>query len=542
MDSSTEQFTSVASKYPKKYPEVFAYGTSGIRCLGHKLDSTAFRLGIVAGLRSQINKGKAVGLMITASHNPSDDNGIKCIDSHGSMLDEEWEPICTKLANLPDEELKQSVDDLIKEHQANGPSLVFIGIDTRGTSAGLAKAATDGAKIVGAEVRHFGLVTTPQLHYMVYTYNLNEGDPTEQGYYNKVSSAFKELCSAFKEVPSNYVPILNLDCANGVGACSMKKLVPLLEPFLQVKLHNTCEKGMVNFECGSSYVETTFRQPYGCAVKPDEHWASFDGDADRIIFYYRNSDSKLRILNGDKIAALFCIYIKELVTACELSNKLTIQVIQTAYSNGRTAEFLRDTVGVRVVCTPTGVKHLMRRTSECDISIWFESNGHGSIRYSDRAYEIVKEKASTDSTGSANLLIKIFNLMNQATGDAISDFLLVEAILRAKDWDPKNWDAVYTTYPSRLMKLKVPDRNFIKTNDIATIIYEPESLQQDISKLIETFGPGSRTIVRASGTEDCVRIYTESTTQDNADQLAEQIVLLVTKYSGLKQQRSEKLD
>lgn len=92
------------------------------------------------------------------------------------------------------------------------------------------------------------------------------------------------------------------------------------------------------------------------------------------------------------------------------------------------------------------------------------------------------------------------------------------------------------------MKLKVPDRNFIKTNDIATIIYEPESLQQDISKLIETFGPGSRTIVRASGTEDCVRIYTESTTQDNADQLAEQIVLLVTKYSGLKQQRSEKLD
>jgi phosphoacetylglucosamine mutase len=37
--------------------------------------------------------------MITASHNPSEDNGIKLIDPYGDMLEEHWEQYATELVN-----------------------------------------------------------------------------------------------------------------------------------------------------------------------------------------------------------------------------------------------------------------------------------------------------------------------------------------------------------------------------------------------------------------------------------------------------------
>ena len=35
-----------------------------------KLDSVLFRVGLLAGLRSKKHGGKAIGIMVTASHNP----------------------------------------------------------------------------------------------------------------------------------------------------------------------------------------------------------------------------------------------------------------------------------------------------------------------------------------------------------------------------------------------------------------------------------------------------------------------------------------
>lgn len=43
--------------------------------------------------------GAAIGLMITASHNPEPDNGVKLIDPFGEMLQQSWEKFATRLAN-----------------------------------------------------------------------------------------------------------------------------------------------------------------------------------------------------------------------------------------------------------------------------------------------------------------------------------------------------------------------------------------------------------------------------------------------------------
>jgi phosphoacetylglucosamine mutase len=39
-------------------------------------------------------------------------------------------------------------------------------------------------------------------------------------------------------------------------------------------------------KCGADFVKTGQRLPIGSNIKPGDRAASFDGDADRIVYYY----------------------------------------------------------------------------------------------------------------------------------------------------------------------------------------------------------------------------------------------------------------
>ena len=67
-------------------------------------------MGALAALRSCARNGMAIGLMVTASHNPEPDNGIKLVDPDGGMLDQSWEAHATILANASDAEAEGALE------------------------------------------------------------------------------------------------------------------------------------------------------------------------------------------------------------------------------------------------------------------------------------------------------------------------------------------------------------------------------------------------------------------------------------------------
>jgi len=166
---------------------------------------------------------------------------------------------------------------------------------------------------------------------------------------------------------------------------------------------------------------------------------------------------------------------------------------------------------------PTGVKHLHHAAERYDIGVYFEANGHGTVLFSPETIDILaKYQPSTPAQDTAATQLRgLISLINQAVGDAISDFLLVEVILAHRRWVAEEWDAGYEDLPNRLLKVNVPDRTAFKTEDAERRLTSPANMQVELDSLVRKFEKG-RSFVRPSGTEDCVRVYAEASTEPGA--------------------------
>ena len=192
------------------------------------LDSVVFRVGLLAALRSRKLNGQTIGVMITASHNPPADNGVKMVDPMGDMLEQSWEKHATALANAStDEMLATAYQSLVTELNVNlnNKARVVFARDTRTSGSRLVAALVAGLDAVGAEHTDFKLQTTPQLHYVTRCINtkgspLDYGEPTEEGYYKKLGEAFVQAMRGAKPAGPIYV-----DCANGIGGPKLYQML-----------------------------------------------------------------------------------------------------------------------------------------------------------------------------------------------------------------------------------------------------------------------------------------------------------------------------
>ena len=155
MDPLFQKAAEVSKQHPK--PDIkFSYGTAGFRALADNLDSVMFRMGLLAVLRSKAKNGQVIGVVVTASHNPVHDNGVKLVDPFGEMLQPSWERHASELANAQD--VAEVLRGVVTEHSIdwNVPAKVFIARDTRPSGKQFVQALVEGVEALGGSHQDYG--------------------------------------------------------------------------------------------------------------------------------------------------------------------------------------------------------------------------------------------------------------------------------------------------------------------------------------------------------------------------------------------------
>lgn len=437
---------------------------------------------------------------------------------------------------------------------SGAPATVLVARDTRPSGPSLAAAVVAGASALGAVVHDLGELTTPALHLAVYdtaagTLRVSH-EQAFGAHVDRLANGYVAMMAHAQERDGKGTTLV-LDCANGVGAAVAAAVAAhpgVTSTGLTLRLVNTNRSGL-NALCGADFVHKkrispAAAQPHDTANDGDAHWASLDGDADRLVFYQpsigdiTHSNSALPIaslLDGDKTMCLLALHTAALIRTAGMAAELfPLAAVQTAYANGGSAAFLTTSLGgdVIVVTTPTGVKHLHAAAEHHHVALYWEANGHGSILFSAKAREAIAQAAAASgdagALAAARQLAAIDAVTNPAVGDGVSTALLVEAILRCRGMSVSEWNALYDDVPCCHVACRVADRSAVRTAPgDERMCVAPAGMQDAVDAAVKAAGPKSRAFVRASGTEDIVRVYAEAASDEAAHALARQVARAV---------------
>lgn len=63
----------------------------------------------------------------------------------------------------------------------------------------------------------------------------------------------------------------------------------------------------------------------------------------------------------------------------------------------------------------------------------------------------------------AKRLVGLLKMTNLAVGDAICNMLMIESVLKEKDYSIENFNSIYKDLPNKTSKAEVKDRSNFKT-------------------------------------------------------------------------------
>ena len=354
------------------------------------------------------------GIMISASHNPYQDNGIKIFGPDGFKLTDDQEL-----------EIESLIDN---SEQIKNASFEKIG------------------KLYG-------------------------GSELSQKYVQHIKQSISGDLSDIK---------IALDCANGATT----GVAPYIFGDLEADIETIgCQPNGININdnVGSTKIDTisTFVRENNVDVG-----FAFDGDGDRVLAVDANGN----IVDGDKIMFVLAKHLKE---QGELKDNM---VVSTVMSNIGFYKAIEEN-GLQSVKTAVGDRYVVEEMRKNDYSLGGEQSGH-----------IV--------------------LMNYATtGDGILTAVKLANIIKSTGKSLEELASEVSIYPQKLVNIKVIDKKAAMED--SEILAECEKVEKELE------GNG-RILLRASGTENLIRVMVEASSDELTDKYCEQVAKIVREKFEVK--------
>jgi phosphoglucosamine mutase len=360
-----------------------------------------------------------LGVVISASHNPAHDNGIKLIGGDGYKFPDEYEAeIEAKLAESPEP---------------------------------------------------FPYPPPDRIGFWEY-------DERESEQY------LLHLLHIMREQTGEREPLrgvhIALDCAN--GAASQYAPVVLHELGAKVSLYAGEPDGdNINLNCGSTHLENL--QSALLETNADIGVA-FDGDADRALFCDERGDT----VDGDAIMTLWAITRRQ-------QNTLSPPVVVATEMSNLGMQKRLEAEGIQLHRTKVGDRYVAEAMRATGAPIGGEQSGH--IIFRDRA----------------------------TTGDGLITMLETLALWLQYQKPFSEIAHPFEPYPQKLISVPVRDKHGWQANrEILAHIQEAERL----------LGTRGRLNIRASGTENLIRVMVEAETPELVDAALEPVVNAVKRALG----------
>ena len=354
------------------------------------------------------------GIMISASHNPYQDNGIKIFGPDGFKLSDEQEL-----------EIESLIDN---SKQIKNASFEKIG------------------KVYG-------------------------GNELTQKYIQHIKQSITGDLSEIK---------IALDCANGATT----GVAPFIFGDLEADIETIgCQPNGININdnVGSTKIETISK--FAKENNVDIGFA-FDGDGDRVLAV----DAKGNIVDGDKIMFILAKHLKE---QGELKDNM---VVSTIMSNIGFYKAIKEN-GLQSVKTAVGDRYVVEEMRNNNYSLGGEQSGH-------------------------------IILMNYATtGDGILTAVKLADIIKTSGKSLEELASEVSIYPQKLVNIKVVDKKAAMED--SEILTECEKVEKELE------GNG-RILLRASGTENLIRVMVEASSDELTDKYCEQVAKIVREKFEVK--------
>ena len=354
------------------------------------------------------------GIMISASHNPYQDNGIKIFGSDGFKLTDDQELEIEHLIDNTDEIKNASFEKIGK---------------------------------------------------------LYSGNELSQKYVQHIKQSISGDLSGIK---------IALDCANGATT----GVAPFIFGDLEADIETIgCKPNGININdnVGSTKIDTIAN-----FVKENnvDVGFAFDGDGDRVLAV----DSKGNIVDGDKIMFILAKHLKE---QDELKDNM---VVSTVMSNIGFYKAIEEN-GLQSVKTAVGDRYVVEEMRNNDYSLGGEQSGH-------------------------------IILMNYATtGDGILTAVKLTNIIKTSGKSLEELAGEVSIYPQKLVNIKVIDKK--SAMEDLEILAECEKVEKELE------GNG-RILLRASGTENLIRVMVEASSDELTDKYCEQVAKIVREKFEVK--------